>query len=70
MIKFTLNGEEVSFSGDPQMPLLWYVRDVLNLTGSKFGCGVGMCGACTDLLGHPSKLSQSTVFFCLFFRQN
>ncbi len=62
MIKFTLNGEEVSFSGDPQMPLLWYVRDVLNLTGSKFGCGVGMCGACTmHLNGQPIRSCSTPV---------
>jgi isoquinoline 1-oxidoreductase subunit alpha len=49
MIKFTVNGVERSFDGDAQMPLLWYLRDELGLTGSKFGCGIGMCGACTVL---------------------
>jgi hypothetical protein len=34
------------FSSDPGMPLLWFIRDELNLTGTKFGCGVGVCGAC------------------------
>lgn len=47
MIKFTLNGEAKEYDGDPQMPVLWYVRDHANLTGSKFGCGRGLCGACT-----------------------
>lgn len=47
MIKLTLNGEEQRFDGDPDMPLLWYLRDELGLTGSKFGCGAALCGACT-----------------------
>ena len=36
-----------SFDGDPEMPLLWYLRDQLQLTGAKYGCGIGLCGACT-----------------------
>lgn len=47
MIKLTLNGKDASFDGDPNMPLLWYLRDVQNMTGTKYGCGVGVCGACT-----------------------
>src|ERR1700691_4540187 len=47
MIQLKVNGAEQTFSGDPEMPLLWYLRDVLGLTGSKFGCGIGLCGACT-----------------------
>jgi isoquinoline 1-oxidoreductase subunit alpha len=47
MIRLTVNGVEKSFDGDPQMPLLWYLRDELGLMGTKFGCGVGLCGACT-----------------------
>jgi len=47
MIRFKVNGKEKTFDGDPEMPLLWYLRDVLGLTGTKFGCGVSMCGACT-----------------------
>ena len=47
MIQLKVNGADQSFSGAPEMPLLWYLRDVLGLTGSKFGCGVGLCGACT-----------------------
>jgi isoquinoline 1-oxidoreductase subunit alpha len=42
-----VNGVERKFGGDPNMPLLWYVRDELGLTGTKFGCGTGLCGACT-----------------------
>ena len=47
MIRFKLNGQEQSFNGDPGMPLLWYVRDIAGLSGTKFGCGMGLCGACT-----------------------
>lgn len=47
MIKLTVNGEARSFDGDPNMPLLWYLRDELGLTGVKFGCGAALCGACT-----------------------
>lgn len=47
MIKLKVNGRERSFDGDPDMPLLWYLRDELSMTGTKFGCGIGQCGACT-----------------------
>ena len=47
MIQLGVNGAARSFDGDPEMPLLWYLRDILGLTGTKFGCGVGLCGACT-----------------------
>jgi isoquinoline 1-oxidoreductase alpha subunit len=42
-----VNGEDRQFDGDPNMPLLWYVRDELGLPGTKYGCGVALCGACT-----------------------
>jgi isoquinoline 1-oxidoreductase subunit alpha len=47
MIKLNINGKTREFDGDPDMPLLWYVRDELELTGTKYGCGMGLCGACT-----------------------
>jgi isoquinoline 1-oxidoreductase alpha subunit len=47
MIALTINGQQKSFNGDPQTPLLWYLRDELGMTGTKFGCGAGLCGACT-----------------------
>jgi isoquinoline 1-oxidoreductase alpha subunit len=47
MPTFTINGESRQFDGDGDMPLLWYLRDELGLTGTKFGCGAGVCGACT-----------------------
>jgi len=47
VITFSLNGDSVSFKGDPNTPLLWVIRDDFKLKGSKFGCGAGLCGACT-----------------------
>ena len=47
MVKLTVNGKAQTYDGDPDMPLLWYVRDDLRLTGTRFGCGAGLCGACT-----------------------
>jgi isoquinoline 1-oxidoreductase alpha subunit len=47
MVSFRINSEEVSFDGDPRTPLLWVIRDHLRLRGTKFGCGIGQCGACT-----------------------
>ena len=47
MISLKVNGVSRQFNGDPNMPLLWYLRDELGLTGSKYGCGAGLCGACT-----------------------
>jgi len=46
-IRFTLNGKPQSADATPQMPLLWYLRDSLGMTGTKFGCGMSLCGACT-----------------------
>ena len=47
MASLRVNGQERSYDGDPSMPLLWYLRDHAGMTGTKFGCGVGLCGACT-----------------------
>lgn len=47
MIKLTINGMPLEYDGDPQMPLLWFIRDIANLTGTKYGCGIAVCGACT-----------------------
>jgi isoquinoline 1-oxidoreductase alpha subunit len=47
MIRLKVNGATRQFDGEPEMPLLWYLRDSLELTGSKYGCGIGQCGACT-----------------------
>lgn len=56
MIEFTLNGRKVSLDAEPDMPLLWAIRDEVGLTGTKFGCGVGLCGACTvHVGGRPTR---------------
>jgi isoquinoline 1-oxidoreductase alpha subunit len=47
MINFNVNGKAVQFDGDPEMPLLWYLREDAKLKGTKFGCGIAQCGACT-----------------------
>ena len=47
MVHFKINGKERSYDGDPAMPLLWYLRDIAGFTGTKFGCGMALCGACT-----------------------
>ncbi len=44
---FKVNGKAASYNGDGEMPLLWYLRDIAGMTGTKFGCGEGLCGACT-----------------------
>ena len=46
MVSFSINSEQVSFDGDARTPLLWVIRDHLQLRGTKFGCGIGQCGAC------------------------
>jgi isoquinoline 1-oxidoreductase alpha subunit len=56
MITLKVNGTKVSYEGDPSMPLLWFLRDVQGLTGTKFGCGIAQCGACTvHLNGEPRR---------------
>jgi aerobic-type carbon monoxide dehydrogenase small subunit (CoxS/CutS family) len=56
MIDFRLNGEQVSLDVEPELPLLWAIRDEAGLTGTKFGCGIGQCGACTvQLDGRPVR---------------
>jgi isoquinoline 1-oxidoreductase alpha subunit len=47
MINFSLNGKPISIDGEPEMPLLWAIRESAGLTGTKFGCGIGECGCCT-----------------------
>src|SRR5450755_4067073 len=50
MIRFVVNGHEVQSHDPPDMPLLWVLRDRLKMTGTKFGCGLGLCGACTVII--------------------
>ncbi|TCW36392.1 isoquinoline 1-oxidoreductase alpha subunit [Marichromatium gracile] len=62
MITLTLNGEPVRLDLDPDMPLLWALRDHLGLTGTRFGCGEGECGACTvHLDGEPVRSCGVTL---------
>jgi len=60
MIHLKVNGADRSYDGDPEMPLLWYLRDELGLTGTKFGCGMGLCGACTVHVNGKAVRSCST----------
>jgi isoquinoline 1-oxidoreductase alpha subunit len=61
-VKFTLNGKPVTVNADPDMPLLWAVRDEIGLTGSKFGCGMALCGACTmHVDGDPIRSCQTAL---------
>ncbi len=61
-IKFTLNNKSVSLDVDPDMPLLWAVRDEIGLTGSKFGCGAAQCGACTmHVDGQPVRACSTPL---------
>lgn len=55
MLSFTLNGEKTTFEGDPDTPLLWVIRDDKHLTGTKYGCGIAQCGACTVHVNGMSK---------------
>lgn len=60
MVAVLVNGQSVELDADPGTPLLWYLRDHLNLTGTKFGCGIGLCGACTVHLNGTAVRSCMT----------
>ena len=60
MVSFTLNGQAKTFDGDPDTPLLWVIRDFEKLTGTKYGCGVAQCGACTVHLDGMTRRSCVT----------
>ncbi len=65
MTRFILNGTPVETDADPDTPLLWVLRDHLGLTGTKFGCGVAVCGACTvHLEGAPTRACVLPVSVC------
>jgi isoquinoline 1-oxidoreductase alpha subunit len=64
-----INGKAYFHNGDPEMPLLWYLRDVLRLTGTKFGCGVGYCGACTVLVDGKAQRACVTPVTALSDRE-
>ena len=62
MIKLNINGRDTRVDVDPDMPLLWLLRDTLALTGTKFGCGMALCGACTvHLDGQPVRACVTPV---------
>jgi isoquinoline 1-oxidoreductase alpha subunit len=62
MITLTINGTPQPIDADPDMPLLWAIRDHLNLTGTKYGCGIAQCGACTvHLDGMPIRSCQTRI---------
>ncbi len=60
MTKFRINGREVSIDSDADTPLLWVIREDVGLTGTKFGCGIGQCGACTVHVGGEAVRSCIT----------
>ena len=65
MISFKVNGQSTIVDADPDTPLLWVLRDYLNLTGTKFGCGVAACGACTvHMNGVPLRSCVMPVSAC------
>lgn len=62
MINLKINGAAKQFDGDPDMPLLWYLRDDLEMTGTKFACGIGLCGSCTvHVNGNPARSCVTTM---------
>ena len=61
-IAFTLNGKHQSIDVPPQMPLLWVLRDTIGLTGTKYGCGMALCGACTvHVNGQPTRSCSTPI---------
>ncbi len=62
MVRYTLNGQAQETDVEPDMPLLWALRDVIGLTGTKYGCGQALCGACTVWIdGQPARSCQTTM---------
>ena len=61
LTKLTVNNVAATVDVSPDMPLLWVLRDVLNIKGPKFGCGVGLCGACTVIVGGEAIRSCLTT---------
>ena len=61
MVAFTLNGKQTTVTAEPDTPLLWVIREDLKHTGTKFGCGAGLCGACTVHINGEAAFSCQTA---------
>jgi isoquinoline 1-oxidoreductase alpha subunit len=62
VMKYTINGKPYTIDADPKMPLLWAIRDIVGLTGTKYGCGIAVCRACTVWIdGSPEKSCEKTA---------
>ena len=61
MVSLRVNGTSRMFDGDDDMPLLWYLRDELRLTGTRFGCGAGLCGACAPVGHYSTRKKRMTT---------
>lgn len=62
MVSIKINGKDYAYDGDSNMPLLWFIRDEANLTGTKYGCGTGLCGSCTiHVDGVAARSCQTTM---------
>ena len=61
-----INGRAVTIEAEDETPLLWIIRDTIGLTGTKFGCGIGMCGACTVHVGDDLHRNSPPAFFAAF----
>jgi isoquinoline 1-oxidoreductase subunit alpha len=64
MARFAINGRWMEVDVPPDTPLLWVIRDHLRMTGTKFGCGAGLCGACTVHLANEAKAAADAIFAC------
>ncbi|WP_394388010.1 (2Fe-2S)-binding protein [Shewanella woodyi] len=61
-LKLNINGKLFTLDADPNMPILWAVRDILGMTGTKYGCGAGLCGACTiHIDGEPARACLTSL---------
>ena len=61
MVTLDINGKKYNLDVAPEMPLLWAIRDIIGLTGTKFGCGIGACGACKILINNEATYSCLTT---------
>ncbi|MGD8964691.1 MAG: 2Fe-2S iron-sulfur cluster-binding protein, partial [Gammaproteobacteria bacterium] len=59
-MELKINGQRYDYEGDPEQPLLWVLRDEIGLTGTKYGCGIGQCGACTVHVDGVARRSSAT----------